>query len=113
MVRVFRLHDTGLAGMFLNTLPLNEVYVGTERRANKRRIVDERGQLVIPSENCTLPCSIVNISDGGAKIVCDAIPISGTKVILIFDNGNCLEAVTTRYSDGELGLQFLAASEPR
>ena len=113
MVRVFRLNDIRLAGMFLNTQPLNDVYVGPDRRAHKRRVVDERGQLVIPSENCTLPCAIVNISAGGAKVTCDAIPSSGTKVILIFGNGNCLEAVTTRYTDGELGLQFLAASEPR
>ena len=97
--------------MLLNTLPRNDVYVGPDRRAHKRRIVDERGQLVIPSENCSLPCSIVNISAGGAKILCDAIPTSGTKVILIFGNGNCLEAVTTRYADGELGLQFV--TEPR
>lgn len=99
--------------MFLNTQPLNEVYVGTDRRAHKRRVVDELGQLVIPSENLTLPCSIVNISTGGAKITCDAIPTSGTKVVLIFGNGNCFEAVTTRYIEGELGLQFLAPSEPR
>jgi len=99
--------------MFLNTTPLNDVYVGTERRGHKRRIVNERGQLVIPSENCTLPCVIVNISAGGAKVLCDAIPVSGTKVILIFTNGNCFEAVTTRYADGELGLQFATPAEPR
>lgn len=93
--------------MFLNTQALNDVYVGTDRRAHKRRVVNERGQLVIPSENFTLPCRIVNISDGGAKIRCDAIPASGTKVILIFGNGSCSEAVTTRYTDGELGLQFV------
>jgi hypothetical protein len=98
--------------MFLNTQPLNDVYVGTERRAHKRRIVDERGQLAIPSENVTLPCSIVNISAGGAKVVCDAIPASGTKVVLIFGNGNCTEAVTTRYVEGELGLQFIAPQSP-
>jgi len=100
-------------GMFLNTMPLNDVHVGTDRRAHKRRIVDERGQFVIPSENCTLPCRIVNLSAGGAKILCDAIPASGTNVILILANGNCFEAVTTRYVEGELGLQFVAPSEPR
>jgi hypothetical protein len=99
--------------MLLNTMPLNEVYVGTDRRAHKRRVVDERGQLAIPSENITLPCSIVNISAGGAKVLCDAIPTSGTKVVLIFGNGNCFEAVTTRYAEGELGLQFAVPSEPR
>ena len=98
--------------MFLNTQPLNEVYVGTDRRAHKRRVVDGPGQLVIPSENITLPCTIVNISAGGAKIMCDAIPTSGTKVILIFDNGSCFEAVTTRYIEGELGLQFATESQP-
>jgi len=99
--------------MFLNTLLRNDVYVGTDRRAHKRRVVNERGQLVIPSENLTLPCSIVNISEGGAKVMCDAIPSAGTKVILIFANGNCTEAVTTRLVDGELGLQFVTTSEPR
>ena len=99
--------------MLLNTMPLNEVYVGTERRAHKRRIVDERGQLVIPSENLTLPCSIANISQGGAKVICDAIPATGTKVILIFGDGKCVEAITARFAEGELGLQFSAASEPR
>ena len=99
--------------MFLNTMPLNDVYVGTERRAHKRRIVDERGQLAIPSENLALPCTVVNISEGGAKVVCDAIPLTGTRVVLIFADGNCHEAVTTRYADGELGLKFVAAAEPR
>jgi hypothetical protein len=98
--------------MFLNTLPLDDVYVGPDRRAHKRRVINERGQLAIPSENLTLPCRIVNISAGGAKVVCDAIPAAGTRVVLIFANGNCSEAVTTRLVDGELGLQF-AASESR
>ena len=100
-----------LAGwMLLNTQPLNDVYVGADRRAHKRRIVDERGQLAIPSENLALSCTVVNISEGGAKVVCDAIPLAGTRVILIFGNGNCHEAVTTRYADGELGLQFVATA---
>ena len=102
-----------VSGMLLNTMPLNEVYVGTDRRAHKRRVIDERGQLAIPSENLTLPCAVVNISDGGAKVVCDAIPATGTRVVLIFGNGNCFEAVTARYTDGELGLKFVNTAEPR
>ena len=99
--------------MLLNTQPRNDVYVGTERRAHKRRVVDQRGQLAIPSENLVLPCRVVNISEGGAKVTCDAIPLAGTRVVLIFGDGNCHEAVTTRYADGELGLRFVAAEEPR
>jgi hypothetical protein len=105
--------ETLAAWMLLNTQPLNDVYVGTDRRAHKRHVVDERGQLAIPSENLVLPCSVVNVSQGGAKVVCDAVPLAGTRVILIFGDGNCHEAVTTRYADGELGLQFVASAEPR
>jgi len=99
--------------MLLNTIPLDDVYVGTERRAHKRRVIDERGQLVIPSEHLTLPCVIANMSDGGAKVVCDAIPVTGTRVILIFSNGSCFEAETARYTDGELGLKFIAPADRR
>ena len=99
--------------MLLNTIPLDDVYVGPERRAHKRRPVDERGQLVIPSEQLTLPCVIANISDGGAKVVCDAIPVTGTRVILILGNGSCFEAETARFAEGELGLQFIAPAERR
>ena len=99
--------------MLLNTIPRDEVYVGPERRAHKRRVIDERGQLVIPSEHLTLPCVIANMSDGGAKVVCDAIPVTGTRVILIFSNGSCFEAETARYTDGELGLKFIASTEGR
>jgi hypothetical protein len=99
--------------MLLNTIPRDEVYVGPERRAHKRRPIDERGQLVIPSEHLTLPCVIANMSDGGAKVVCDAIPVTGTRVILVFSNGSCFEAETARFSEGELGLKFVAAPERR
>jgi hypothetical protein len=99
--------------MLLNTIPRDEVYVGPERRAHKRRVIDERGQLVIPSEHLTLPCAIANISDGGAKVVCDAIPVTGTRVILILGNGSCFEAETARYAEGELGLKFIASTEGR
>jgi hypothetical protein len=99
--------------MLLNTIPRDEVYVGPERRAHKRRPIDERGQLVIPSEHLTLPCVIANMSDGGAKVVCDAIPVTGTRVILVFSNGSCFEAETARFSEGELGLKFVAAPDRR
>jgi hypothetical protein len=108
-------HDEEALGrwMLLNRFPQDDVYVGTERRAHKRRPVDERGQLVIPSEHLTLPCVIANASDGGAKIVCDAIPATGTRVILIFSNGSCFEAETARFSEGELGLKYIASAEQR
>jgi hypothetical protein len=92
--------------MFLEGLSLSASYRGQERRAHPRRVIDEHGELTIVTENMTLPCSVVNISAGGAKVMCDAIPPSGSKIILVLSSGGRFEGVTTRYGEGELGLQF-------
>ncbi len=94
--------------MFLEALPLNVRYRGKERRAHPRRILDEHGELIIPAEDMTLPCRVVNISAGGAKVTCDAIPPSGSQVILVMGNGDRYACITTRYGEGELGLKFTA-----
>jgi hypothetical protein len=79
---------------------------GRERRAFRRQIIEEEAELFIPMEDMRLPCIVVNISPGGAKISCDAIPPPGSKVILFFKGGMSVEAVTTRYEQGALGLRF-------
>jgi hypothetical protein len=94
--------------MFLESLPSGAKYRGKERRAHPRQIIDEHGELVIPAENMILPCRVVNISTGGAKIMCDAIPPSGSKITLVMSSGKRFEGVTTRYGEGELGLKFTA-----
>jgi hypothetical protein len=81
-----------------------------DRRAHPRRPVDEDAQFVIPSENMAIPCRVVNLSAGGAKIMCDAIPDFGTKVLLILRSGEVFEGVTVRYGEGELALKFAARS---
>ena len=92
--------------MFLEGLSLNAIYRGQERRAHPRRIIDEHGELTIVRENMTLPCSVVNISAGGAKVMCDAIPPSGSEIVLVLSNGQRFEGLTTRYGEGELGVRF-------
>jgi PilZ domain-containing protein len=92
--------------MFLEGLSLNATYRGQERRAHPRRIIDEHGELTILSENMTLPCAVVNISAGGAKIMCDAIPPSGSEVVLVLSSGKRYKGLTTRYGEGELGVRF-------
>ena len=79
-----------------------------ERRAHARKAVDEAAQLVIPSEEMTLPCRVMNLSDGGAGIACDMIPRAGTKVTLVLKDGRRFNSVTAWYRDGELGLRFTA-----
>jgi hypothetical protein len=92
--------------MFLEGLSLSVNYRGQERRAHPRRIIDEHGEITIVSENMTLPCAVVNISAGGAKIMCDAIPPSGSEVVLVLSSGQRFEGLTTRYGEGELGVRF-------
>jgi len=92
--------------MFLEGLSLSASYRVRERRAHPRRTVDEDGELILSAENMTLPCCVVNISAGGAKVTCDAIPPSGSKIILVLSSGKRIEGVTTRYGEGELGLKF-------
>jgi hypothetical protein len=92
--------------MFLESLPLGVTYRGKERRVHPRRVIDEHGELIIPTENMILPCRIVNISAGGAKVMCDAIPPAGSKITLVMSSGRRFEGITTRYGQGELGLKF-------
>ncbi|HWY60291.1 MAG TPA: PilZ domain-containing protein [Rhizomicrobium sp.] len=77
-----------------------------ERRKFPRRISGEEAELFIPVEDMRIPCVVANISAGGAKITCDAIPPIGTTVILFLKGRAGREAVTTRYGEGELGLRF-------
>ena len=97
--------------MFLESILSDAKYRGKERRAHPRHIVDEHGELIIPAENMILPCRVVNISAGGAKVMCDAIPPSGSKITLVMSSGKRFEGVTTRYGESELGLQFIAPTK--
>jgi PilZ domain len=90
----------------------NPTHLGKERREFPRQVVNENAEFLIPAENMRLPCVVANISAAGAKIVCDAIPPENTKVILFFKGGLSIEAVTTWYTEGTLGLRFTTPREP-
>jgi len=95
--------------LVLNSTALGYAPAAAERRAHVRRAVDEAGELIIPSEDMTLPCRVINISEGGAGIACDIIPRAGTRVTLVLQDGRRMESVTAWYGKGELGLRFIAA----
>jgi hypothetical protein len=82
-----------------------------ERRAHRRRPVNEDAQVIIPSENLTLPCRVINISIGGAAIECDVIPHADTKINLVMKDGRVFEAVTAWFENGQLGLRFLGLGQ--
>ena len=94
--------------MYLESLSSGVNYRGKERRAHPRKVIDEHGELTLEEEQMILPCRVVNISEGGAKVICDAIPPSGSTVFLEMSNGKRFEGVTTRYGHGELGIKFTA-----
>lgn len=79
-----------------------------ERRACPRQIVGEEAELFIPVEDMKLPCVVVNMSAGGAKIACDTIPPSDTPVVLLF-KGKSIKAVIAWYCEEELGLRFTSS----
>jgi hypothetical protein len=86
--------------------PSSDVHFDKERREFPRRVIAEEAEFLITEDDMRLPCVVVNISASGAKIACDAIPPSGSKIILFFKSGESREAVTTRYEQGALGLKF-------
>lgn len=92
--------------LFADSSVLGYAPTVTERRAHLRHSVDQAAELIIPSEMMALPCRVMNISEGGAGIACDAIPQAGTKITLVLQNGRRFEGVTAWYGDGELGLRF-------
>src|SRR5579872_2259730 len=81
-----------------------------ERRESPRERVGEEAELSIPVEGMTIPCIVANLSAGGAKIECDVVPPSGTKVVLHFQ-GRSIPAVLAWNGDDEFGLSFADSTE--
>jgi hypothetical protein len=96
--------------LLANSSILGYAPVVAERRTHERRSVDQAAELIIPSEEMTLPCRVINVSEGGAGIECDVIPQAGTSIILLMKNGQRFDGVTAWYGNGELGLRFTAVT---
>jgi hypothetical protein len=82
-----------------------------ERRAHRRRHVDEDAELVIPSEYLSLPCRVINLSEGGACIKCDVVPHAATEVRLLMKDGRVFEGATAWFENGQLGLRFVTVAD--
>ncbi len=83
-----------------------------EQREFQRNAVNLPGNLIVPAEDITMPCQVLNLSGGGASIRCEDPPPLHTYVILWIGGFGRLEAVTHRFVDGELGLHFVI-KEPK
>src|ERR1700744_3513459 len=80
--------------------------VQENRRQHERSAVSLDGQLFVPADESEQPCQVVDLSAGGARVVCDDVPPCATYVILYVNGFGRSPAVTTRYSDGAIGMRF-------
>ena len=84
-----------------------------DRRGSERVAAQLEGKLFVPAEERTLDCIIVNLSVGGAGIKCIEPPPLDAFVVLYVDGFGRFDGVTTRFSEGELGLKFLCKEAKR
>lgn len=80
--------------------------VKENRRQHERSAVSLDGQLFIPAEESEQPCQIVDLSAGGARVICEDVPPCATYVILYVNGFGRFPAVTTRFCDGAIGMRF-------
>ena len=69
------------------------------------------GSLVLPAEEDVLDCLVINLSATGAGIVCAEPPPKHTYVVLRLDGLGDIEGVSAWFSEGQLGIEFLAPLE--
>jgi hypothetical protein len=84
-----------------------------EQREFQRNAVNLSGNLIVPAEDITMPCQVLDLSGGGASIRCEDPPPLHTYVILWIGGFGRLEAVTKRFVDGELSLEFVLKETKR
>jgi hypothetical protein len=84
-----------------------------ERRRFRRVRVDLPARLFIPSDAREAPCTISDLSPGGAAIVCEIIPDPGTPVILYVDGFGRFEGNVVRRDGNGFGLAFVCTPSKR
>lgn len=78
------------------------------QRADNRIETALAGSLIVPAEEDVLDCLVINLSATGAGIVCDEPPPRHTYVVLRLDGLGDIEGVSAWFSEGQLGVEFLA-----
>ena len=84
-----------------------------EKREFARHKIALPGKLFLPAEDASFECHVLNLSCGGAGVKCDEPPPLRSFVVLYIDGFGRFEGLTTRYIDGELGLQFVCSEAKR
>ena len=84
-----------------------------ERRRFRRIPVDIAGRLFTPGDGQEARCTVVDLSPGGAAIICDICPPQGTQVILYVDGFGRFEGAVTRRDGEGFGVRFACTNSKR
>ncbi|MEO8301245.1 MAG: hypothetical protein ABI608_05600, partial [Rhizomicrobium sp.] len=67
-------------------------------------------EMYVPAEQVNFDCEVINLSPGGAGILCAEPPPLKTFIVLNIAGFGQFEGVTTRYVPGELGMSFACST---
>jgi hypothetical protein len=77
-----------------------------ERRRFKRVRVDLPGRMFVPAENRETPCTVIDLSPGGAAIACEAGMPPDTQIVLYIDGFGRFEGAVVPRAAGGFGVRF-------
>lgn len=77
-----------------------------ERRRFRRVRLDLAGRLFLPADAEEAPCKVIDLSPGGATVVCELAAAPGNQVVLYLDGFGRFEGQVVRRDAKGLGLRF-------
>ena len=84
-----------------------------ERRRFRRVRIDLPGRLFTPSDGQESRCTVIDLSPGGASILCEIIPAHGIPVILYVDGFGRFEGNVARRDGHGFGVKFICTASKR
>jgi hypothetical protein len=84
-----------------------------ERRRYRRIRVNVPGKLFLPDTGTEIPCTVMDLSPGGAQVHCDAALEKGTRFVLYIDGFGRFEGSIARLDGYGCGLHFASTALKR
>lgn len=84
-----------------------------DRRRFRRVDVDLPGKLFIPATSQEFPCTVVDLSPGGANVACETAFPADTPVVLYASSFGRFEGQVVRCEDGQFGIRFHSTAMKR
>ncbi len=84
-----------------------------ELRRSERMALSLAGKMIVPAEETTIDCRVVDLSDGGAGVECAQMPPLQAFTLLYVEGFGRFEAVAARIEGRVLGLRFVLNDRKR